>query len=362
MTGEARPVVIAGIPRSGSTWTARVLAQIARAPLLHEPDNDKRALGALVAKRSLGRFPALRPGDPAPRYERLWRDALGGLSTDVTTRRGQLVDRLWTGAGSSQREHAVQGRLSTRIRLAAALTGGPRATPDSPSTVPVVGVVVVKTVHAPLALEWLVDRFPPVRVVVVLRHPANVLCSWRELALPDQDRALDQHPAVQRDYLTPWHVRPPPSADPVARAAWHVCLLTAALLDAAARHAEWVVVVHEDLCVAPVPRFSALAHELGLPWRNDAERFLQESDRPGDGFAVHRRASEQPDRWRSRLAPEGVRALATAAAQFPGLDRWAGELRCAAERDPSRVEDAVLEGATEPAETQEERPRPGEAP
>ncbi len=360
MTGDALPVVIAGIPRSGTTWTASVLAKIARVPLLHEPDNDKESVGALVAKRSLGRFPALRPGDPAPRYERLWRDALGGMSTDVTTRRGLLVDRLWTSVGSSQREHAVQGRLSARIRLAAALTVTLRLKPDSPSTVPVVGVVV-KTVHAPLALEWLVDRFPLVRVVVVVRHPANVLCSWRELRLPDQDRALDQHPAVQRDYLTPWNVRPP-TADPVARAAWHVCLLTAALLDAAERHSEWVVVLHEDLCAAPIPRFGALAQELGLPWRNDAERFLRESDRPGDGFAVQRRAGEQPDRWRSRLAPEGVRALATAAAQFPGLDRWVGELRCAAERDPSRVEHAVLEGATEPADTEEERPRPGETP
>ena len=360
MTGDARPVVIAGIPRSGTTWTADVVAKIARVPSLHEPDNDKESLAALMAKRSLGRFPTLRPGDPAPRYERLWRDALGGRSTKVTTGRGLLGDRLWRSVGSSQREHAVQGRISARIRLAAALTGTPKLKPYSPSTVPAV-VVVVKTVHAPLALEWLVDRFSPVRVVVVLRHPANVLSSWRELGLPDQDRALDQHPVVQRDYLTPWNVRPPP-ADPVARAAWQVCLLTAVLLDAAARHAEWLVVVHEDLCAAPVPRFGALARALGLPWRNDAERFLRESDRPGDGFAGQRRAGEQPDRWRSRLAPEGVRALATAAAQFPGLDRWVSELRCAADRDPSRVEHAVLEGPTDPAEAQEERPRPGETP
>src|SRR5207247_758089 len=56
--------------------------------------------------------------------------------------------------------------------------------------------VVVKSVHAPLALEWVAARFEPA-VVVVLRHPLNVIASLLELGLPDRDRALEREPLVR---------------------------------------------------------------------------------------------------------------------------------------------------------------------
>jgi hypothetical protein len=184
---------------------------------------------------------------------------------------------------------------------------------------------VVKSVHAPLALEWLTDRFPALAVVVVLRHPAGVLSSWRELGLADQDRALDRHPAVRDGLMVAWHVSPP-AAGALARAAWQVCLLTAALLEAAGRHPEWRVVEHEDLCRRPVEKFAALAGVLGMGWSPRAERYLLASDAAGEGFAVRRRSEEQPGRWRSRLTEEEVDVLARTMRQFPLLERWLDDL------------------------------------
>lgn len=326
MSNGAGPVLVVGIPRSGTTWTGNTLSRAAGLPLIHEPDNEKEYLSALLAKRGLGRFPALRPGDPAPLYERVWRSAFVGLSADTATRRWRAAGRLWSGVEAVHRERAVLGHPSRRARTAMAVAG-PIPTVQSSAA------AVVKSVHVPLSLDWLTDRFPTVRVVVVLRHPANVLSSWREMRLPDQDRALDRQPAVRRTYLTPWHVSPPSTnATPLFRAAWQVCLLTAVLLDAVSRRPEWSVVYHEELCVDPVRRFTALAGGLGMPGSDEVERYLRESDRPGTGFTVERRADEQSDRWRTRLGPDGINALSAAVTAFPGLDRWADDLHGAARR------------------------------
>jgi hypothetical protein len=316
----ARPVLVAGIPRSGTTWAAQVLACARGWPLRHEPDNEKQHLAAFRAKRELGRFPVLRPGESAPAYEDLWRRALSGVPEDGS-RRTRVATRLWCEVSQEQREAALHGRPTPGLRLALTLTGG--GTP--PGRDGDRADVVVKTVHAPLSLEWLTQRFPTVRTVVVLRHPANVLSSWRELGLPDQDRQLDRHPRVRNGLVAAWGV-PPPGEDALSRAAWHVCLLTAALLDAAGRQPQWLLVEHEDFCRGPVERFAALAGELGMAWNDRAEQYVRASDTIGTGFAVQRKAGEQPGRWRSRLTAAEVGVLADVMRQFPLLDRWTDDV------------------------------------
>jgi len=315
---SARPVLVAGIPRSGTTWTGQVLAHAHGSTLLHEPDNEKEHLEALRAKRSLGRFPVLRPGDLAPAYEDLWRRAFSGAA-EQRSWRNAVAARLWRRSTRQQREAAVCGRLAVGLRGALAL-----ARPPAPSETQG-GDVVVKSVHAPLTLEWLAHLLPAVRVVVVLRHPASVLSSWRELALPDQDRALDRHPAVRDGPARVWGL-PPPDGDPLSRASWQVCLLTSSLLDCASRHPEWLVVEHDDLCGRPVERFSELSRRLGMTWDDRGEQYLRASDASGEGFAVRRRAGEQPGRWRSRLTADEVAVLASTMRRFPLLDRWSDDL------------------------------------
>ena len=96
--------------------------------------------------------------------------------------------------------------------------------------------------------------------------------------------------------------------------------------DSAARHPEWLVVEHDDLCRRPVERFAALSRELGMAWTDRGEQYLLASDAAGEGFAVRRRAGEQPGRWRSRLSADEVEVLASTMRRFPLLDRWSNDL------------------------------------
>lgn len=317
--GTARPVLVVGLPRAGTTWVAGVLGRAPGVRLVHEPDNAKERLAAIPATRRFGRFPVLRPGQAAPTYQLQWKAAFAETRPAVSG----AVDRVLattvrvTGAPSADElERVAQGHPSPRLRLAGTLALASRAVSVGPRATlrP-----VVKTVHAPLAVEWLVTSFD-VQVIVVLRHPANVLASWLELGLPDRDRSLYRRPEVAHYYTERWQL-PPPGPGPLAATVWQLGLLTAALEEAASRHPDWLVVTHEELCTAPAQLFARMFAHAGLAWTPETAAFLRATDRPGTGFDITRRAGEQPQRWRHRLQPGDVAELAGTLRRFP-LQRW----------------------------------------
>ena len=307
MTRVPRTFLLIGLPRSGTTFLAETLGRLAGAPPMHEPDNEKEHVGALLAKRGLGRFPALRPGESAPGYRRLWERAL--------TQPPRAGHPRW-----STRSRVTEVAVRTADRLPPAVSRiAPRRVGHAARSP--LGSAVVKSVHAPLAAEWLKTEFPDLTVVVIVRHPANILASWLELGLADRDRRLDERSDVRRTWLEPWAVRLP-GADPIQRAAWQVCLLQSALLDQAGRHATWHLVEHEVLCRDLEGQSRALADRLQLPWSGDVSDHLRASDRPGTAYSLARRAVEQPERWRERLPREARIRLADVIVEFPHLDRW----------------------------------------
>jgi hypothetical protein len=58
--------------------------------------------------------------------------------------------------------------------------------------------VVIKSVHAPLCLEWITSSFP-LNIVLVLRNPYSIYASYKRLRLPDGFRNLLFQETMQRD-------------------------------------------------------------------------------------------------------------------------------------------------------------------
>jgi hypothetical protein len=296
-------VLVAGLPRSGTTWVAEVLGRTAGARYLHEPDNHLVRPDAWWAKRFLGGYPDLRPGVPAgpdggaqadaAQYRHLWAVAFEG---------GPRTSARYAGAKILQRAGAprVSGRLASRQRSR-----------------PAPGPLVVKSVHCARSLEWVADAFSPA-VVLVERNPFGVIASWRKLGWDDfldNDRAALQHSA------TVLGVDPPPAgASWLERAAWHYGLLSSHTQQARRRHPDWIVVRHERLCAGPETAFRRLCADLGLRFTADTARYLAATNRPGDGYSTNRLWREQVDGGRTRLTPT-ERALVSAV-----LDRFTGGL------------------------------------
>jgi hypothetical protein len=308
----ARPVAIVGLPRSGSTWTLRALASAAGTSAILEPDNEDKYPASIHAKRKLGRYPVLRPGDEAPAYRKLWEWILRGATED---RRSRLARHL-LGPGAVGRIH--QGRPDPVTWLAATVARDPRSHPtqggrSGPR-------IVAKSIHTQLSVEWLADEFD-IDVLLLLRHPANVLASWMETNVKDaRNSTLETRPEIRARFLEPWGV-PLPGPDPVERMSWRIGLLVAAIEEAASRHPEWHLRTHEQLCTDPLSEFRRLYADLDLEWGSPAEAFLEEHNTPGSGFAVNRIASEQSDSWQRRLNDHQVATLRRVLAWFP-ITTW----------------------------------------
>ncbi|MGO8871526.1 MAG: sulfotransferase, partial [Acidimicrobiales bacterium] len=183
MTGEPRherrPLVLAGLPRSGTTWTMRVLATDPSLVALMEPDNEVRSAPAIWAKRHTGRYPVLQPGDRDDAITALWSWVMDGAPEG---RRLEATRLLLRAVRPAEHRRYYRGGWAPLMRLAGLVGSHPghRSTPD-----PSGRRIFVKTVYMPLALEWLAATFDP-DVLVLLRHPGNVLASWISLDLNDR--------------------------------------------------------------------------------------------------------------------------------------------------------------------------------
>ena len=98
-----------------------------------EPDNEKTSVVALGAKRGLGRFPVLSPGDEADAYRRMWAWAFAGSPVNVGLRIGRPPVPIGvappTGGGSvrARGDPAARGRCGRRPRNPCPRRGiGPR--------------------------------------------------------------------------------------------------------------------------------------------------------------------------------------------------------------------------------------------
>jgi Sulfotransferase family len=306
-------VLVVGLPRSGTTWIASMLAQAEDAVLVMEPDNQFTVPFALRAKRGLpgGFYTALAPADQAPAYEALWRQAFGERGTGysrVERLRRAAAQRVFDRAGEeAARESFTRARgVSPWLRAAERL-----AVPERPAAL--AEATVAKSVYATQAVEWLAARLD-VQVVVVLRDLRNLLSSWVALGWVEADELAASDPALlaRRRGVPPV----PAGGSRLARLTWLLALLARALDETARAHPEWHVARHEEVAARPAERFRELAGGLGLRWGAAADEALAASDRPGSGYAIEREASSLPEVWRTRLDDDQVEEITSVLAAF----------------------------------------------
>jgi hypothetical protein len=291
----------------------QVLGKAAGASKVLEPDSEDKWPAAIHAKRKLGRYPVLSPGDAAPAYKALWEWTFDGANEP----RRSVLARHLLGPGAEDRIY--DGRLDPVTWIASTLARDPRSRQgdsgqrNGPR-------IVAKSIHAELCIEWIAEEFD-VDVLLLLRHPASVLASWMEVNLKDSRYStLEHHPAVRKRFIEPWGV-PLPGPDPVERMSWMIGLLIAAIEDVSARHPDWHVRTHEQLCSDPPAEFQQLYRDLGLVWGEATADFLHQHNTPGSGFMVKRVASELADSWQHRLDDDQLATLRRVLGWFP-ITTW----------------------------------------
>ncbi|HEY8259044.1 MAG TPA: sulfotransferase [Gemmatimonadales bacterium] len=276
-------VIVAGFPRSGTSWVAKCLSFAPGFTYYREPDNYQHVKGA--EKRFTYLYLTADHDDPA--YRRHMSRAIAGeIATAFTMRHdpGPLLSRL-RGPGRALGERVPALFLRERN-------------------------VLVKLVFANLNLAWLSATFPEARQVFVVRHPCGQFESWQRLGWEPRPERLLENPRLLADHLGPY-------ADLIrsAKSFWERAgALWAATLHVVHRQTQndsrRLIMAYEWLCHDPLAGYRELYGRLEMEWTSKAAGFIRESNRGGDErtYSISRRTAEQIDKWIRTVRPEDVEA------------------------------------------------------
>jgi hypothetical protein len=275
-------VIVAGFPRSGTSWLAKSLSFARGFTYYREPDNVDMVPGAEERFRWL--YLTGEHDDPA--YRRLMTRALEGrIATKFTMREdpGPLLATLGTGR-----------RLAERFPVLFLRKWG----------------VLVKLVNANLNLAWFDANFPRARQAFVLRHPCGQFESWRRLGWEP-----DPHKLLENRRLVADHLQPYTDVIAGARSFWERAgALWAAVVHVVHRQTQAeggrLMVAYEWLCADPLARYQELYNRLDMHWTPGAERFIRASDTEADPgtYSIRRPTARQIDKWKVRVSPEDAGA------------------------------------------------------
>lgn len=265
MNGD--PLLVTGLPRSGTSWTGKMLEASGEVVYINEP-------------MSLSRPPGGSPGvlDAPIRHRFQYVDpaadeAFVGPFGDTLRLRFRPLREL---TAVRKPYHVARG-----AKYAGAFTigrlRGKRAMLDDPNAV--------------FAMRWLADRMH-VRTVAVVRDPVSMLGSWRQLGWQPQLQPILDQPDLVRDHF----------ADDLAEIErlaaegdWleQMCCfwnLGNRFVHAARTDLDRVLAVrYEDLAADPLPQYEALYDWCGLDWDAAAQTSIREattaSSDSGQGFS-----------------------------------------------------------------------------
>jgi hypothetical protein len=295
------PILVTGIPRSGTSWVGRVLSASGTLRYVNEPLNPLRPPGQSpgVLRASVRhRYQYITEEDDTE-FLQAFQDTIAlryhPLAELARNRRPYDLLRL-----AKYWPSFTVGRLLHR-----------RALLDDP--------------FAALSVAWFARRFG-CQVAIVVRHPASIVASRKRLGWkPFRFQNLLAQPMLMRDWLEPFD-QEMQEADrrrdllESTSLLWRIIYHVGA--ESAGRVPGILTVRYEDLAADPLREFEALAGALGVPFTAAVRRFVIRSTtgrsrersfswsigRGAIGRSAYRPLDSRANvsRWRSELSDEEV--------------------------------------------------------
>jgi hypothetical protein len=235
------PVLVTGLPRSGTSWTGKMLAAGGDLVYVNEPLNPEHPPG---------RCPGVLGAEVTHRFQYICDDNAGDW---LPAFRDTVALRYhWLAELRANRSPYDLARL---LRYGTAFTlgrlAGRRALLDDPFAV--------------LSAGWFARRLG-CRVIALVRDPVSFVASWRRLGWTVHFRDLLDQPLLVRDH--PDLLALDDSQDHVAKIAtlWRV---THTILT---RTPGILLISYESLAADPLPAFRRLYAYADLPWTPTAAR------------------------------------------------------------------------------------------
>jgi hypothetical protein len=293
------PVVVTGIPRSGTSWVGKLLQASGELTYINE---------------------ALNPSHPPGRSPGVLRATVGHAYQYITAAneddwlepfRDTFRLRYHVGA-ELQRNRSLYDLARMAKYAGSFLAGrlrGRRPLLDDP--------------YAMLASEWLARRHD-CRVIVLVRDPAAIVSSWKRLGWTADLGALLGQPLLMRDWFDPFRremaaaVATPEDLPGRVGLLWRLLYLVAAEYER--RCPRLWIIRYEDLAGDPLSAFAGLYATLGLRFGERARRAVVRSTTGSLEGQAHR--------WslvRGGLSKTGYRPMDSRANLVAWRDRLSAE-------------------------------------
>ena len=243
-----RPLIVTGLPRSGTSWTGKMLEAAGQHIYVNEPLNPSHPPG---------RSPGVLDADVEHYFQYICTDNAGTWLPAFT----RTLDLRFHLAAELRRNRSPYDLARAARNLAAFTAGrtrGRAALLDDP--------------YALFSVPWLVQTFDA-HAVVLVRDPVTFVGSWRALGWQVDTAELLAQPLLVRDHLRPHReelAAVQGSSDWLASTAtlWNASYSAAHRF--AAGDQRILLVRHEDLARSPMTAFPELYRRLGLTWTADA--------------------------------------------------------------------------------------------
>jgi hypothetical protein len=241
MTG---PLLVTGLPRSGTSWVGKMLEASGEVVYVNEPMNPQHPPGhspGILDATVTHRFQYVCTDNEEP-----WVRAF----TDTLALRYKPAAELRRNRGPY--DLAKMGKYATSFTMGR--LRGRRAMLDDPFAI--------------FAAPWLVDRMG-VDALVLVRDPVAFVGSWRKLGWTIHFHELLEQPLLMRDHLEPYRTQMQAlvgSDDWLARTALLWRMTYGFVEQVREGRPSLRVRTYESLVEDPVPAFRQVYEDLGLTW------------------------------------------------------------------------------------------------
>ena len=278
------PLILAGMPRTGTSWAGKALGFARGYTYFREPDNFDHVEGAT------GDFPFLyvTAGDADHEaYRRHMERALSGeIATPFTMKEdaGPLLSWL------PQRR---RNQLGKRFPILYAVRSN----------------LVAKLVNSNLALDWILGRFPDAWILYIFRHPCGQFASFQRQGWEPRPERYLQDATVLSEHLAPFEDTIRRAATFWERAGAQWGLINRIVYQQALQQDRLAMIPYEWLCSDPVVRFKEIYAWAGLEWNEAVENFLSakiQSKMSDDPYSLAKDPAVQIDRWRKYVSERDI--------------------------------------------------------
>jgi hypothetical protein len=289
-----RPILVTGMPRSGTTWVGQMLAAGGEVMYLSEPLNQLHP----------GIF-RLRVRQPYCYIDEENESSFADAFADAAAARPRPVAEIF-----SVREAKDVGRVAVRsFDFVRARLRSRR--------------ILFKDPYAVFSADWFADRLGS-DVVLVVRRPAAVVSSLKRLGWRAPLVEMRRQEALRKRWLVGFdhELEAAATRSELRRdLIWSNTVLWLIVYGAVARYADtrrnFIVVRHEDLSRDPEHGFAQLYQSLGLSYSARAIAHIRGATAAGNPREVTRRhphrvrldSGANLESWRRRLTPEEVKRI-----------------------------------------------------